>query len=243
MAKKRKSLLRKALTFLLEAAGVFVVFTVLWVLVLKWLPVTRTPLMFHQKHEFREDKDFRIRCEWCDLDDISPYLKKAVVTTEDNLFFKHHGFSLNAIKEAYKANKEKGKVVRGGSTISQQTAKNVFLPPSRTMVRKAFEAYFTVLIEWIWGKERIMEVYLNVAEFGKGVYGAEAAAQYHFGKHASQLTRIEACRLAVILPKPRARSASHPSDYVRRRAETISGRLNNIAYPSWVTTPQKKKEK
>lgn len=241
MVKKKRTLTGWLLRLLLAAAAAFVALSVLWVVVLKWIPVLGTPYMLQQKHEFRNEKNFKIRYDWVSLDRISPELIKAVVTTEDNLFFKHHGFSWDAIKKAMEENAEKGKIVRGGSTISQQTAKNVFLPHSRTMVRKAFEAYYTVLIELIWGKERIMEVYLNVAEFGKGVFGAEAAAQYHFGKDASKLTRIQACRLAVCLPKPKTRSASRPSNYVANRANAISKRLDNVAYPEWVTKRGKKK--
>ncbi len=241
MAKKKRSLMGRLLRLALAAAGAFVALSVLWVLVLKWVPVAVTPLMIQQKHEFRHEKGFKIRYDWVSLDEISPELVKAVVTTEDNLYFKHHGFSWDAIKKASEANRKKGKIVRGGSTISQQTAKNVFLPPSRTMTRKAFEAYFTVLIEGIWGKERIMEVYLNVIEFGKGVFGAEAAAQYHFGKSASKLTRIQACRLAVVLPNPKKMNAGRPSNYVSNRAANISRRLGQVAYPEWVTKRKKNK--
>ena len=239
MAEKKRSLTGRLLRLMLKIATAFVVVSVLWVVLLKWVPVAVTPLMIQQKLEFRHEKGFKIRYDWVSLDEISPELVKAVVTTEDNLFFKHHGFSWDAIKEAYAENEKKGKVVRGGSTISQQTAKNVFLPPSKTMVRKAFEAYFTVLIECIWGKGRIMEVYLNVVEFGKGVFGAEAASQYHFGKKASSLTRIQACRLAVVLPNPKKMNAGKPSNYVSNRSNTISKRINQVAYPEWVTRRKK----
>ena len=162
--------------------------SLVWVLVLKWCPVLVTPLMVQRSIAYRSDKEFRTRKVWKPYREISPELARAVIASEDNLFEKHHGFDFKAIKDARREAKD-GKRVRGASTISQQTAKNVFLLPHRNLVRKGLEAYFTVLIEAIWGKERILEVYLNVAEMGKGVYGAEAAARYHFDIPASELTR------------------------------------------------------
>lgn len=165
---------------------------------------------------------------WVPLSRISPALVSAVVASEDSGFCEHHGFDVTAIERALRHNEEDPNKIRGGSTISQQTAKNVFLWPSRDWVRKGFEAYFTVLIEAIWGKPRIIEVYLNSIEWGPGIYGAEAAAERNFGVHASQLTPAQAARLAVIIPKPLAWKASHPGRYVRRRSGTIVARAGVV---------------
>ena len=157
---------------------------------------------------------------WRGLNDISPRLVEAAIAAEDSRFCAHSGFDMEAIEKALAANK-RGRKVRGGSTISQQTAKNVFLWPSRDWIRKGLEAGYTVLIETVWSKRRIMEVYLNVAEWAPGVYGAEAAARHWFHKSARDLTPSEAARLAAILPSPRRYSASAPGPYVRRRASRI----------------------
>ncbi len=154
------------------------------------------------------------------LNDISPYLVRSVIASEDANFCQHDGFDWRAIKIAMKSN-EKGRKLRGGSTISQQTAKNVFLWPQRSYIRKGLEAGFTVLIETLWPKRRIMEAYLNVAEFGPGIFGAEAGALTHFGKHAKNLTRLEAARLAAILPSPRRWSPTAPSRRVARKSNGI----------------------
>lgn len=153
----------------------------------------------------------------------------AVVASEDNRFLEHHGFDLEAIEKALDYNqKKKGKKVRGASTISQQTAKNVFLWPQRSWIRKGLEVYFTVLIEFVWGKKRIMEVYLNVAETGKGIYGVEMAAQQYFGKPASRLTRSESALLAAILPNPLKWNPANPTPYLRERKDWILWNMGNI---------------
>lgn len=210
-----------------------IIISVLTVLALKWVPVWVTPIMVSRCIEFRSDPDFHTVKEWCPLEDISPELMKAVITSEDNLFCEHDGFDRKAIRQAMQEKKE-GKRVRGASTISQQTAKNVFTLHKRTMWRKGVEGWFTILIEKIWGKERIMEVYLNVAEMGKGVYGAQAAAQAYFGKDASALTRREAAALAACLPNPLGRNPAKPSSYVSSRAAQISRMIPNISYPDWI---------
>lgn len=212
----------------------FITFTTLWVLMLKWVPVWVTPLMISRSIEYRNDEDFHTHKKWCNYEDISPELAKAVIASEDNLFAEHNGFDWKEMRKAIDEHKDKGKKLRGASTISQQTAKNVFLFPSKTFVRKAFEAYFTVLIELIWGKERILEVYLNVAEMGKGIYGAEAAAQELFSKKASDLTRRESSLLAACLPNPIQRHAENPSVYVSKRAGQIRTLIPKIAYPEWI---------
>lgn len=210
-----------------------VLLSVLLVLIHKWVPVWVTPIMVSRSIEYRSDPEFHTVKRWCPLEDISPELIKAVITSEDNLFCEHGGFDRKAIKQAMKEKKE-GKRVRGASTISQQTAKNVFTFHKRTMWRKGVEGWFTLLIEWIWGKERIMEVYLNVAEMGKGVYGAQAAAQKYFGKDASALTRREAATLAACLPNPLDRNPAKPSKYVSSRASSISRMIPNLKYPDWI---------
>lgn len=212
----------------------FLAITVSWVLLLKWVPVMVTPLMISRSIEYRDDESFRTHKKWRSYDNISPEMAKAVIASEDNLFAGHNGFDWKEMKKAIDEHKNKGKKLRGASTISQQTAKNVFLFPSRSFVRKAFEAYFTVLIEWIWGKERILEVYLNVAEMGKGIYGAEAAAQAFFGKSASELTRYESSLITACLPNPLERHADRPSQYVTRRAGQIRTLIPKIAYPEWI---------
>lgn len=212
----------------------FVAVTVLWVLMLKWVPVWVTPLMVSRSIEYRNDDTFRTQKKWRRYERISPEMAKAVIASEDNLFAEHNGFDWNEMRKAINDHKKKGKKLRGASTISQQTAKNVFLFPSRSFVRKAFEAYFTLLIEWIWGKERILEVYLNVAEMGKGVYGAEAAARAFFDKNASELTRREASLITACLPNPIDRHADRPSQYVSKRAGQIRSLIPKIAYPEWI---------
>ena len=169
---------------------------------------------------------------WRSLDDISPRLVQAVIASEDSTFCAHNGFDMKAIERALQANARAEKRgsgrIRGGSTISQQTAKNVFLWPGRDWIRKGLEAGYTVAIETVWGKRRIMEVYLNVAEWAPGVYGAEAAAQHWFGKSADALTAREAARLAAILPSPRRYSASSPGPYVRRRTSRIQAAMGTV---------------
>ncbi len=164
---------------------------------------------------------------WRSLDDISPRLVEAVIASEDARFCEHRGFDMKAIEKALKAN-ERGGRIRGGSTISQQTAKNVYLWPGRDWIRKGMEAGYTVLIETVWGKRRIMEIYLNVAEWAPGVYGAEAAAQRWFGKPASDLSPREAARLAAILPSPRRYDAAAPGPYVRRRASRVQAAMGTV---------------
>lgn len=199
------------------------VLSLVWVIAYRWLNPPATYLMLRDRFDGVEVKQ-----DWRSLDEISRHLPRAVIAAEDARFCEHRGFDFEAIEEAYERN-QKGKKVRGGSTISQQTAKNAFLWPGRTMVRKGIEAYFTVLIEFLWGKPRIMEVYLNVAEFGRGVFGAEAASRHYFKKSAKDLTRVEAARLAAILPQPIKRDAASPGRYTKRYANRIAGRTRVVA--------------
>lgn len=165
--------------------------------------------------------------DWVPLEEISPNLQKAVIASEDGNFLKHYGFDFAAMQKAFK-NNQKGKRLKGGSTISQQTAKNVFLWQGRSYLRKGLEAYFTVLIELIWGKERIMEVYLNSIEMGNGVYGAEEAARVWYQKSADNLTKREAAGIAAILPNPRKYKATNSSSYIERRKDRIMRVMRHI---------------
>jgi len=186
-----------------------------------------TPLMVQRFFQQVTDNERAVRydCKYVDIDDISPNLITAVVYAEDGLFQYHHGFDIKQMKIAYGEN-HSGRRFRGGSTISQQTAKNVFLPHTRNVLRKAIEAYYTVMIEHLWGKKRIMEVYLNVVEFGDGIYGCEAASQCYFGHSAENLTRREASQLAATLPSPLKRNPVHQTFYFKRRVSDIQQRFN-----------------
>ena len=182
----------------------FFLSTLLIVLLFKFVPVPFTPLMLLRHIEARQEgRQLDIQHQWTSLEDISPDLIAAVIDYEDAKFYEHRGFDWDAISYAYEQNQRYDRIVYGGSTISQQTAKNIFTFHSRTYLRKAVEAYFTVLIEFFWGKERIMEMYLNMIEMGDGVFGAEAAADYYFSTYASALNRYEANYLASRLPAPR----------------------------------------
>jgi monofunctional biosynthetic peptidoglycan transglycosylase len=194
-----------------------------WVAVYRFAPPPITPLMIIRMSEGK-GLDYR----WRPLSQISPALVQAAVAAEDQRFCQHNGFDVQAIQKAMAHNQRRPGRVRGGSTISQQTAKNVFLWPSRSYLRKGLEAYFTVLIEAIWGKRRIMEVYLNVVEMGPGLYGAQAAGQRYFGADAAQLTNLEASRLAAIFPNPLKWKAVNPGRYVQGRSRKIGGAMGAV---------------
>lgn len=203
-------------------------FSLLSVVVYKFVPVYYTPLMFIRMYQQHQDgKPFKLEHQWVPMKKIAQPLAQAVVASEDNLFLDHHGFDMTQIQKA-RADAEKGKRVRGASTISQQTAKNVFLWPGKTYLRKGIEAYFTLLIEWIWGKERIMEVYLNSIEMGDGIYGAEAVARAHFKKPAYQLTKAEAALIAATLPNPRKFNSAKPSPYMLKRQAKIMSLMDKL---------------
>jgi len=204
--------------------GLFL-FSILITIIYRFVPVPITPLMITRYFELDHAG---INKEWKSMDEISPNLPLAVMTSEDQKFEEHFGFDLEAIQKAAKYNeKHQGKKLKGASTISQQTAKNVFLWPSRSWLRKGLEVYFTFLIELFWSKDRIMEVYLNVIEMGPGIYGAEAASNYYFQKHASQLNRDQAAAIAAILPNPLKWSASKPTPYIQHKKAWI---LNHMKY-------------
>jgi monofunctional biosynthetic peptidoglycan transglycosylase len=204
----------------------FVILSVASVILFRWVPVPVTPLMLIRCVEQKADgKSMTLKHDWVSLEEISPNLQLAVVCSEDQNYLKHFGFDWGAMKKAMRAN-EKGGRIRGGSTITQQTAKNVFLWPGRSYIRKAFEAYFTLLIEIFWSKERIMEVYLNSIEMGDGVYGAEAAAQHWFKKPASKLSKAESAAIAAILPNPIRYVANPPSAYISKRKAWIMQQMS-----------------
>jgi monofunctional glycosyltransferase len=185
-------------------------------------------MLKRQLEQIGEKKKNNLHHEWIPIEQISPYLIQAVVATEDNRFMIHHGIDFGAIKKARAFNQKSARRKRGASTISQQTAKNVFLWPARTYLRKGFEVYFTLLIETIWSKKRVMEVYLNMIEMGPGIYGAEAAAQYYFKKPASKLSKNEAVLIAVSLPNPRKRNPSKPTNYMLYRQEQVLSLMKKI---------------
>ncbi len=206
----------------------FFAISILLVIVFKWVPIPFTPLMVIRAIENKwEGKDAVLSHDWVPLEEISPNLQKAVIASEDGNFLNHHGFDFKAMQKAFK-NNQKGKRIKGGSTISQQTAKNVFLWQGRSYLRKGLEAYFTVLIELIWGKERIMEVYLNSIEMGKGVYGAEEAAKHWYRKSAVDLSKREAAGIAAILPNPLKYKATNSSSYIERRKDKILRNMRHI---------------
>jgi monofunctional biosynthetic peptidoglycan transglycosylase len=196
----------------------------LWVGVYRFAPPPVTPLMLIRMGQ-GQGMDYR----WRPLEQISPAMVQAAVAAEDSGFCQHNGFDFRAMKKAMAHNQRRPGKVRGGSTISQQTAKNVFLWPDRSYLRKAAEAYFTVLIEALWGKRRIMEVYLNVVEMGPGIYGAEAAADRYFDTSAADLTNQEASRLAAILPSPLKWRAVAPGRYVQGRSRRIGGAMGTVS--------------
>lgn len=215
-------MIKKILKFILKIIAYLFVFSILITLLYKWVPVPFTPLMAIRYFENPEEE---IQHDWVPMEDISRHMQLAVITSEDQNFVNHNGFDFEAIEKAIEDNK-KGKRVRGASTISQQTAKNAFLWPARNYFRKGLEAYFTFLIENMWSKERILEVYLNSVEMGKGVYGVQAAAQFWFHKDAKNLNAQEAAAIAAVLPNPREYRANPASNY-------IQGRKNWIVRQMW----------
>lgn len=225
-------LIKRLFRFVLKILFWCVVFSVAVVLLFKWIPVPVTPLMLIRNAEQTDANKKGWEHNWVSIKAISPHLQKAVICSEDQFFLSHNGFDIKAIEKAFENNK-KGKRLKGASTISQQTAKNVFLWPDRSWLRKGLETYFTFLIELIWTKERIMEVYLNSIEMGPGIYGAEAAAQYWFKKSASKLSKYESAAIASILPSPLRYRANPATTYIEGRKSWIvkqMGYLGTINY-------------
>lgn len=213
--------MKRALKIIRWTVTIFFVSTILAVVAYRFIPVYATPLMFIRCIEQVADgKSITWHHHWVSLEKMSPSMPVAVMASEDQRFLTHHGFDFDAIQKAAESNKD-GKKIRGGSTISQQTAKNVFLWPGRSWIRKGFETYFTFLIELLWSKQRIMEVYLNSIEMGDGIYGVDAVAEYHFNTDAAGLSRADCALIAATLPNPRKFSSKEPSAYMLKRQRQI----------------------
>ena len=204
--------------------------TILSVVAYRFVPVAVTPLMvIRVVQQVKEGRHLKMSHDWVPLEEISPSLPIAVIASEDGKFLSHHGFDFEAIQHAAKRNMEHPEKQKlGASTISQQTAKNVFLWPGRSWWRKGLEAYFTSLIELLWSKQRIMEVYLNSIEMGDGIYGAESVAQEHFGCSARELTRSQCALIAATLPNPRRFSSKNPSAYMKKRQARIEREMRYV---------------
>ena len=217
---------------ILRIVVAFFASTILSVVALRFIPVWFTPLMFIRCYEqLKEGRELRLTHHWVSLDEMSENMPVAVMASEDARFLSHHGFDFKAIESAAKRNIQHPEKRRlGASTISQQTAKNVFLWPGRSWIRKGFEVYFTSLIELMWSKERIMEVYLNSIETGEGIYGVEAIANENWGLHADQLSKSQCALIAVTLPNPRKFSSKHPSAYMQKRQKRILHEMKFVKF-------------
>ena len=218
--------LKYVLRLFLKIAIWFIGLSLFFVVLFKWVPVPVTPLMLiRTAQQITSGQKVILKHDWVPMKNISPHLQLAAVCSEDQNFFKHYGIDFGAMKKAVNESKKKNGRLRGASTISQQTAKNVFLWPQRSWLRKGLEVWFTGLIELIWGKKRILEVYLNSIEMGNGIYGVEAAANNYFGTSASKLTKYQSASIIAILPSPRKWNAKNPGPYVRSRTEWIIGQM------------------
>ncbi|MBP6659672.1 MAG: monofunctional biosynthetic peptidoglycan transglycosylase [Chitinophagales bacterium] len=210
----------------------FFILSIVSTILFRFIPVPCTPLMLIRCTEQVFSGEFPIlKKDWIPMKDMSSNLVLAVISSEDQKFAEHFGFDFEAIEKVAKLNeklKKKGKPIKGGSTISQQCAKNVFLFPQRSYIRKALEVYFTFLIEIFWSKKRIMEVYLNVIEMGNGIYGAQAASKTYFKKDAKNLTAAEAATIAAVLPNPRKWNAGKPSSYITKRKNSILRQMSHL---------------
>jgi monofunctional biosynthetic peptidoglycan transglycosylase len=225
---KKRGFMRRILRGLAWAVGLFLALNIVLVLVFRFVPVPVSGLMVQRRIEaWTGDKPYTSRHRWVPLEEISPSLGAAVIAAEDQTFTDHFGFNWQAIEKAVQHN-EHSRRKRGASTVSQQTAKNLFLWNSRSWTRKGLEAWFTLLIEAGWSKRRILEVYLNIVEFGDGVYGAEAASHIYFGKPAKRLTPSESALLAAVLPNPRKFKANAPSEYIRGRQIWILNQMRQL---------------
>ena len=216
---------------LVRAVLAFVALSVLWVLLYGWVPVRWTPLMLKRTVQNIGTEGYRNVRVWVDLEDISPVMVRAVLASEDGRFMEHDGFDVQEIIKMRKDHRTKGKKIRGCSTISQQVAKNCFTFCGRSWWRKGFETYYTVLIELLWSKERIMEVYLNIAEIGKGVFGVESAARKFFERPASKLNAHQAVSIACVLPNPLMRNPRTVSQKYSRKYNITYKRTQQTLYP------------
>ena len=221
-----KTILGKIFKIIWKTVFLFVILSIVSVVMFRWVLIPITPLMIIRCAEQKSTgKEIMMKHDWVSLQKISPQLQLAVVCSEDQNYLKHSGFDFGAIQKALKENEE-GKRIRGGSTITQQTAKNVFLWQGRSYLRKGLEAWFTLLIEFFWSKERIMEVYLNSIEMGNGIYGAEAASQFWFKKSAANLSKDEAAAIAAILPNPLNYKANPANNYIKKRKVWVKQQMN-----------------
>ncbi len=226
--------MKKFWSFIKKVVLYFFIFSIGITIIYRFVPPPVTFLMLQRVLEQKFDgKEMKLQKDWVPIEEISTIMQRAVIASEDQHFISHWGFDLEAIEKAYNSNK-KSKRIKGGSTITQQTAKNVFLWPARSYIRKALEAYFTILIELFWSKERILEVYLNSIEMGDGVYGIEAASQHYFNKPAKDLSKRESAAIAAILPNPRKWSASKPNAYIQKRQFRILKKMKYIPKPKWI---------
>jgi monofunctional biosynthetic peptidoglycan transglycosylase len=232
-----KRLLRHLSRWLSWLLGGFVVVTVLSVLLLRWLDPPTSAFMSTARVQafLADDQTYKHRYQWVNYEDISRYAPLAMIAAEDQRFPEHWGFDLKAIDESIREHRSRGsKPLRGASTISQQVAKNLFLWSGRSFARKGLEAYLTVLIEALWPKQRIIEVYLNIAEFGRGVYGVEAASRHYFGRSAKRLNAEQSALLAAVLPSPQRFKVNAPSRYVRSRQYWILSQMRGLGGRSYL---------
>jgi len=228
-------LLRTCLSLLIA----FLLLSVIPVLALRWVHPWSSAFMLEASYAARnEPAPYRTRYEWRDLEQISPEAAIAVIASEDQLFPFHWGFDFESIRKAIRSN-ERGGHVRGASTISQQVAKNLFLWSGQSYLRKALEAWLTVLIEQLWPKERILEIYLNIAEFGRGIYGVEAASRQFYHEPAAKLSARQAARLAAVLPSPRRLHVDAPSPFLEQRTEAILGQMRALGGPAYLKAIEK----
>ena len=217
--------------FLIKIIVGFIVLSLSWVMLYKFVPVKWTPLMLKRSIQNIEQKDYRNNRTWVDIDDISPVMVRAVIASEDGRFMEHWGFDIKELIKMKKEHEAKGKKIRGCSTISQQVAKNCFTFCGHSWWRKGFEAYYTILIELFWSKERIMEVYLNIAETGKGVFGVEAAAQKYYERSAAKLNTHQAVSIACVLPNPMKHNPLTVSQKNKSKYNIIYRRTGQTPYP------------
>lgn len=240
---ERRPLLRRIWRIVRITALCLILLPLVLMIVYKWLNPVVTPLMVQRFFQQVGDKERKVQFkrDYVSIEEISPNLVTAVISSEDGRFMRHKGFDIPQLKQSYRENK-RGRRVRGGSTISMQTAKNAFLPHKRSYLRKGLEAGFTIGIEKLWGKERIMEVYLNIIEFGDGIYGCEAASQYYFGHSAKTLSRHEAAQLAVTLPSPLKRNPGNQTPFFKKQTSVVEGRMARYGHVDLKSKPKKSKK-
>lgn len=232
---KKKSFLKRALKFILSVTITFIIYSIALIIIFKWMPFSTSSFIESEISESIENffSTKLKRSDWVNYNRISDNLKLAVIASEDQKFKDHLGFDVEAIEDAIDE-MQKGRRVRGASTITQQTSKNIFLWNSKNYIRKAIEVYYTVLIELLWSKERILEVYLNIAEFGKGIYGAGAASEKYFKTSPMNLTKFQCALLAAVLPSPKRYSADNPSAHVRKRQKRILHQMDLLGGTSFL---------